>query len=1284
MKLDQVIDHSPLKINPDSYLVDAIILMNQEESNHFQLANCQESLLFNTEFHKVNSCVLVVEETHLLGILTSKDILKITALGLDLSKTKIAEVMTPKPITLTLVDSQDIFRALSLLQQHQIHHLPIVDTQGQILGIVSETSLLRTLDLVKLMGTAEALKECLQQPKNEINQINQQIEPVREEIKNYLQQWMNEQGFQEMQVNQELHLTLEELQTTEEELRQQIEKLAFANETIELERQRYQDLFEFAPDGYLVTNISGIIQEVNLAAASLLAIEQIYLIGKQLAVFIAEQDRDSFRCRLKNLHQLEEWELCLQPRKNPAFPARVRVAPVYDTQGQTKGWRWLIFNISKRKQTEAALIQASEELEKRVLIRTKELVTANELLQAEIREREQVEQSFRNSEGRFRKFAENTYSLIWICPLDNPDIEFYINPAYETIWGRSSQELKENINSWGEAVHIEDRDRILGKLNESHRNHQPTDQEYRIVRPDGSIRWVWSRTFPIYNEEQEVYCYGGIAEDISERKQAEELLRESEARLTLALESAQMGIWDWDLLNNNTLWSPNMSPLYGLPMGTLSPKIDDLVNLIHPEDRENFIKTVNSTIETRSEFTCEYRVIWTDGNIHWLNSKGKAYYDKTGQAVRMIGTTRDISERKQGEAALQESEERYRSVVSAMAEGILVFQADGTIITCNFTAEEILGLTSEQMIGHNYYHENWQIVDENGHVFLQDDFPAIFTLRTGQSCSNVVMGIYNPNGQLVWISVNSQPLFYENQPSPYAVVISFSDISDRKQAQEKIYEQAALLDIVTDAIFVRDFENRILFWNQAAEKIYGWQNQEVIGKNIRELIQSPISLQQEAEALSAVIKYGTWQGELNRLTKCGKELIVESNCTLMFHPNGEPKSILTVDSDITETKQLQQQLLRSQRIESIGTLAGGIAHDLNNILTPILGSAQVLKGRYNQSQELHQEMLTMIESNAKRGAALVKQVLSFARGLKGERSIIQVKHLIMEVMEFAKQTFPKSIEFTTEIADDLWAISGDVTQIHQVLMNLVVNARDAMPTGGNLIISAKNIFIDQAYIRMNLDAKVGNYILITITDTGIGMSPKILERIFEPFFTTKEVGSGTGLGLSMVDGILKEHHGFVKVSSKVGQGSKFEIFLPSIEATQTIEIDNLEMLQGQGELILVVDDEIQICNVTKIILEGHNYRTIFANNGIEAIAMYAQHKHNISAVIMDMIMPEMDGVIAIRTLQKINPQVKIIACSGLNLTDLLTSKGDIKVQGVLSKPYTAKELLQNLNDILEH
>ncbi|MFB2968675.1 response regulator [Aerosakkonema sp. BLCC-F183] len=505
---------------------------------------------------------------------------------------------------------------------------------------------------------------------------------------------------------------------------------------------------------------------------------------------------------------------------------------------------------------------------------------------------------------------------------------------------------------------------------------------------------------------------------------------------------------------------------------------------------------------------------------------------------------------------------------------------------------------------------------------------------------------------------------------------------DRERSEQKIHEQAALLDIATDAILVQNLDNQILFWNKGAERLYGWTSAEAIGKNVNELLYKQIKSELESER-PIFDEAGSWQGELLQITKYGKEIIVESRWTLVQSEQKQPKSILTVNTDITEKKQLEAQFLRAQRMESIGTLASGIAHDLNNALAPILMSVQLLETKCHD--EHSQRLLKILEANTKRSADLVKQVLSFARGLQGDRTNLQVAHLISEIAKIVKQIFPKFIEIYTDVpSSEIWTVCGDATQLQQVLMNLCVNARDAMPKGGILNVVAENIFIDENYARMNIEAKVGKYVVITVSDTGTGIPREILDRIFEPFFTTKEHGKGTGLGLSTAVGIVKGHGGFINVYSEVGKGTKFNVYLPAASTDESKFSQEIyrELPRGNGELVLVVDDEDAIREITKTSLESYNYQAIGASNGVEAIALYAERKTNISVVLVDMMMPLMDGPTTIRTLQKINPNVKIIAISGLTSNSQMTELNRQSVPTFLPKPFTSEELLKSLRSVI--
>lgn len=486
------------------------------------------------------------------------------------------------------------------------------------------------------------------------------------------------------------------------------------------------------------------------------------------------------------------------------------------------------------------------------------------------------------------------------------------------------------------------------------------------------------------------------------------------------------------------------------------------------------------------------------------------------------------------------------------------------------------------------------------------------------------------------------------------------------------------------AIIAVDAERRVRIWNAAAEKIFGWSSEETVGHRV------PFVTEASREASDSfnqrALNGETFTNfEVQRTRRDGTPIELLVSAAPTYDEKGAIDGFLTVATDVTEQKNLERQFLRTQRLESVGSLVGGIAHDLNNVLTPIRMALDMFREKLPDPAT--QRTLDALDGCVNRGAELIRHVLTFARGVQPDRAPVQLRHLIKETEDVITQTMPKSVVTKTHVPQDLWPVTADATQLHQVLMNLCLNATDAMPEGGTLQINGSNVHIDASGIPQNPDAAQGAYVLLEVADTGSGIPVDIQKKVFEPFFTTKEVGRGTGLGLSTVAGIVRSHGGFINLYSEVGRGTSFKIYLPAIhhnaDATEVPSADGFPA--GKGELILLVDDEAAVRDIARLTLETHGYQVVEARDGAEGLFMYATHRKDIRLVISDMDMPVMNGASMIRSLQWINPEVRVISASGLvNGTEPAPENSEssaILVQ--LHKPYTANELLRTVHEVLK-
>lgn len=1011
------------------------------------------------------------------------------------------------------------------------------------------------------------------------------------------------------------------------------------------------------------------------------------------------------------------------------------------------------------------------------------------------------------------------------------------------------------------------------------------DLELLMRTARGKVFWARSVGIRGIDAGQKFRVYGAL-QDISAQKQALEAIRASEASLIRAQEIARLGNWEYEVGSRKLSCSIQALQLFGIPPGGFHGDSRALLSAVHPADRERTRLAAAAALAGANSFSFEQRVVLPGGAVRALRTQGAVARDPSGMALRLSGTVQDISDQKQAETALNDSNRalRMRSRCSAAlirsddeaellveicriaveiggfrlawigyarndaaksvavqahagqqtgyleeidinwsetspqgqgpvgrairsgltevvtdiaadptfapwrelarATGIFgvaavplksgvrtfgvlalylsevrAFQADEMRLLQELAEDTAFGIANlrsqserrrmevavrkmASSVSASANDQFFRRLAENmtealdGHAgivarFLPGEPLTVRTMAVvvegrlrenveftvpgtlvetlamaedGPSVSNLGDRLaralplpphgsqaharrllINSSGQPVGFLWVTFPKALDSNEFTASTLQIFSSRAaaefDRLESDAVIREQASLLDKATDAILVRDLEHRVLFWNNSAERIYGWSRDEVLGKSTREMLY-PEALAFDA-GFQALLKSGEWLGELRKKSKSGKSIIVDCRWTLMRGERGEPKSVLSIETDITEKKRLETQFLRVQRMESIGTLAGGIAHDLNNVLAPIMMSVDFLST--NLPDEEKEELLQTLRRNVQRGANLVKQVLQFARGVEGQRIDVDPLILVKDIAIIIRDTFPKSIRFELKATGDLWHVLGDPTQLHQVILNLCVNSRDAMPRGGSLSVTLENLVIDDTFAASASGAPAGPYVNIAVADTGHGIPLEIQDRVFEPFFTTKEVGKGTGLGLSSSLAIVKSHRGFINLYSEPGKGAVFKVYIPASatgEATEAVSGKTGGLPRGHGEVVLVVDDEAPIREVTKTMLERFGYKVLLASNGAEAVSLYASNRDIIALVLTDIAMPVLDGAGLISAILQINPGVKIIATSGLSSQADLAGTAAVGVHRFIPKPYSAKSLLEALNELL--
>ena len=762
------------------------------------------------------------------------------------------------------------------------------------------------------------------------------------------------------------------------------------------------------------------------------------------------------------------------------------------------------------------------------------------------------------------------------------------------------------------------------------------------------------------------------------RLESEAALRASEEHFQLASRVGRVGTFEHDHATDRTRASPVLQELDELGPGP--DRFTVLLQRMPPEDRPGFLaaKARGEDPAGDGRFEQEFRQRYADGTVRWLLVQAQTWFAGEGAArrpARTIGTVRDVTETKRTEATLRLNEERYRSLFANAMNGLshcrIEFTdgkaTDFTYLAVNKAFHSMTGL--KDVIGKRVTEVLPKIRESD--PALLELFGHVAQTGEGQRAEIYIAALQQWQAMSVYSPAHGQ------------VVAVFDVITARKRAEEELRTLTRAIDQSPTSIVITDAAGAIQYVNPRFTEVSGYAANEVRGKNPRFLKSGQNPAEHYRDLWTTITAGRVWHGELCNRKKNGELFWERVSISPVLDVKGAIANFVAVKEDVTEQRRLQEHLQHAQRMESVGALASGIAHDLNNILAPVLMASALLKTGGRSEQE--QTMLEIIEQSAVRGSNVVKQLLAFSRSGGGKRNRLEIRQLVQEMRGILAETFPREITLRFEVAPNLLPVLGDATQLHQVLLNLCVNARDAMPAGGHLAVGARNFTIDPEWARLNPPAKPGAHVLLTVADTGMGMPPEVIERIFDPFFTTKEIGKGTGLGLSTSLGIVRGHGGFLKVESKPGGGSTFAVYLPAAppEEAGPAADPAAEPPRGRNELILIVDDEANVARSMRGVLEGHGYRVLVATASTEGLAVFRARAAEFALVLSDMMMPVMNGAAMLREMRRIRPGLHALVMTGLASASKQSELESIGVSACLSKPCDRRELLLAVRGALD-
>jgi PAS domain S-box-containing protein len=832
--------------------------------------------------------------------------------------------------------------------------------------------------------------------------------------------------------------------------------------------------------------------------------------------------------------------------------------------------------------------------------------------------------------------------------------------------------------------------------------------------------------------------YQQAQQESSWARAAEAALLQSQERNRAIVETALDALVTVDAGGIVTDWNGQASAIFGWSREeTLGRRLSELI--IPPQDRDAHEQGLRQYLASGEAHFLNRRV-----EVLALRRAGEEFpVELAISPVRVGGTIffsafiRDITERREAETKLKESEVRYRSVVNALDEGVVVIDAEGVVRTGNASAERILGLQSDELTGWSLRDERWRAIHEDGSRFLPEDYPPAVTLRTGEPCASVIMGVYRPDGRLRWIEMNSRPLPAEGGSGPSAVVVSFSDITERKRAEERLTAQYAVTRALAESRSLEEAVPKIMqavgqnlewdcgiFWRVDRNAgllrcLDQWRASGVEAGSFLERTWERIFKPEEglpgriwASGKAAWItdvahdanfpRQGLAQevgfhGAFGFPVRVGGDIegVIELYSRQVRVPDEELlKMIEDVGLKLEQfgdrtraqeaLQQTEAQLRQSQKMEAVGRLAGGVAHDFNNLLTVIRGYSELLLARLAPDDPIRKDMVE-IKKAADRASGLTRQLLAFSRRQFIAPKVIDLNALIANMDGMLRRLLGEDIvELCTELNPHAGSIRADAGQIEQVIMNLAVNARDAMPKGGRLTIETHNVTIGKPTRQTPAGVKPGAYVMLAVRDTGHGMDEETQSHLFEPFFTTKEKGKGTGLGLSTVYGIVKQNGGNIVVESQKDQGATFKIYFPLIDQSVpgAAGAPDAEPLHGR-ETILLVEDEPAVRGLVHETLRLHGYTVLEARHGIEALMTGAKHQGPIHLLLTDVVMPQMSGPEVAEKIQIVRPGIKVLYMSGYPDHPVFEQGGISRDASFLPKPFTPNVLAKKVRDVLD-